>query len=54
MTDNSENLPESKPLDFIRQIIAEDLRTGKHQEIVTRFPPEPNGPPYRPRQIHLS
>jgi len=43
MTDNSENLPESKPLDFIRQIIAEDLRTGKHQEIVTRFPPEPNG-----------
>ncbi len=32
MTDNSENLPESKPLDFIRQIIAEDLRTGKHLE----------------------
>lgn len=43
MTDNSENSPESKPLDFIRQIVAEDLRTGKHQEIVTRFPPEPNG-----------
>lgn len=32
-----------KPLDFIRQIIAEDLRTGKHQGSVTRFPPEPNG-----------
>ena len=34
---------EGKPLDFIRQIIAEDLKTGKHQKIVTRFPPEPNG-----------
>jgi len=33
----------SKPLDFIRQIIAEDLTSGKHQTIVTRFPPEPNG-----------
>ena len=32
-----------KPLDFIRQIIAEDLATGKHSSIVTRFPPEPNG-----------
>jgi glutaminyl-tRNA synthetase len=32
-----------KPLDFIRQIIAEDLKTGKHQKIITRFPPEPNG-----------
>lgn len=34
---------ESKPLDFIRQIIADDLRTGKHAGTVTRFPPEPNG-----------
>ncbi len=33
----------SKPLDFIRQIIADDLSSGKHQTIVTRFPPEPNG-----------
>nr|WP_321466725.1 glutamine--tRNA ligase/YqeY domain fusion protein [uncultured Desulfobulbus sp.] len=32
-----------KPLDFIRQIISEDLSTGKHSSIVTRFPPEPNG-----------
>ncbi|MBL7114300.1 MAG: glutamine--tRNA ligase/YqeY domain fusion protein [Kiritimatiellae bacterium] len=30
-------------LDFIREIVADDLRTGKHAGIVTRFPPEPNG-----------
>lgn len=28
---------------FIRQIVEEDLRSGKHKTIVTRFPPEPNG-----------
>ena len=28
---------------FIRNIIDEDLANGKHQSIVTRFPPEPNG-----------
>jgi glutaminyl-tRNA synthetase len=31
------------PSDFIRDAVAEDLRTGKHKKIVTRFPPEPNG-----------
>ncbi|AWH44979.1 glutamine--tRNA ligase/YqeY domain fusion protein [Stenotrophomonas sp. ZAC14A_NAIMI4_1] len=29
--------------DFIRQIVREDLASGKHQAIKTRFPPEPNG-----------
>jgi len=31
------------PSDFIRAIVADDLATGKHTTIVTRFPPEPNG-----------
>ncbi|MDR2010821.1 MAG: glutamine--tRNA ligase/YqeY domain fusion protein [Bacteroidales bacterium] len=30
-------------LNFIEQIIENDLETGKHKEIYTRFPPEPNG-----------
>jgi glutaminyl-tRNA synthetase len=29
--------------DFIRDIVREDLASGKHDYIVTRFPPEPNG-----------
>ncbi len=33
----------AKPLDFIRQIVEEDRKTGKHPTPVTRFPPEPNG-----------
>jgi len=28
---------------FIREIVAHDLQTGKHRRVVTRFPPEPNG-----------
>ena len=31
------------PSDFIRDIVAEDVRSGKHARIHTRFPPEPNG-----------
>lgn len=34
---------ENRPQDFIRQIITEDLQSGKHAKSVTRFPPEPNG-----------
>jgi len=34
---------ESKPSNFIKDIINEDLKTGKHTKIHTRFPPEPNG-----------
>jgi len=29
--------------DFIRDIVEDDLKSGKHDTIVTRFPPEPNG-----------
>lgn len=39
---NNDNSP-TKPLDFIRQIITEDQKNGKHDKTVTRFPPEPNG-----------
>ena len=31
------------PSDFIRDIVAADLASGKVQRVVTRFPPEPNG-----------
>ncbi len=39
----AENAAPTQGLDFIRSIVADDLRTGKHDVIVTRFPPEPNG-----------
>ena len=36
--------PAAPPRDFIRQIIEDDVRTGKHgARVRTRFPPEPNG-----------
>ncbi|MEA1064431.1 glutamine--tRNA ligase [Erwinia sp. HR93] len=34
---------EARPTNFIRQIIDEDLKSGKHSAVHTRFPPEPNG-----------
>lgn len=44
MSDSTVRSTEDKPLNFIEQIIEEDLRTGKHSgRVLTRFPPEPNG-----------
>ncbi|MBC8208525.1 MAG: glutamine--tRNA ligase/YqeY domain fusion protein [Desulfobulbaceae bacterium] len=46
MTQPEQSAPaeaQNKPIDFIRQIIDEDLHSGKHSRPVTRFPPEPNG-----------
>jgi glutaminyl-tRNA synthetase len=34
---------EEKSLNFIEEIVEEDLKNGKYSSIVTRFPPEPNG-----------
>ncbi|OHB80144.1 MAG: glutamine--tRNA ligase [Planctomycetes bacterium RBG_16_55_9] len=45
-SDNTQNSDqtESRSLDFIRQIVVEDLKTNKWDgRVVTRFPPEPNG-----------
>jgi glutaminyl-tRNA synthetase len=35
--------PPAERADFIREIVAADVRAGRHSTIVTRFPPEPNG-----------
>lgn len=45
MSDENTKVPENKPsLNFLQQIIEEDLRNGKNDKRVhTRFPPEPNG-----------
>ncbi len=36
-------MSEEKSLNFLEEIIKEDLKTGKYERIITRFPPEPNG-----------
>src|SRR6266852_7124051 len=42
MTTPSENEP-ATPSDFIRDVVTADVKSRKHAEIHTRFPPEPNG-----------
>jgi glutaminyl-tRNA synthetase len=36
-------MSEEKTNNFLEEIIENDLKSGKYKEIVTRFPPEPNG-----------
>ncbi len=36
----------NKSKDFLRKIVEEDLKSGKFSEVITRFPPEPNGFPH--------
>jgi glutaminyl-tRNA synthetase len=44
MTEPPTTLEPSRPQDFIRDIVANDLKEGRHERRVhTRFPPEPNG-----------
>ena len=42
MAENIENT-EGRSLNFLEEIIENDLSSGKHKSILTRFPPEPNG-----------
>src|SRR5687767_15629398 len=37
------SVEESKPTDFIREAVAEDLKSGRFDYVRTRMPPEPNG-----------
>ncbi|NNK12689.1 MAG: glutamine--tRNA ligase/YqeY domain fusion protein, partial [Desulfofustis sp.] len=43
MSTSTETSGGDRPLDFIRQIVDQDQKSGKHSVPVTRFPPEPNG-----------
>src|SRR6188472_1927536 len=44
MSDSAPPLESARPLDFIREIVTEDRKAGRHGgRVHTRFPPEPNG-----------
>ncbi len=43
MIETKDNNTEKPSLNFIEEIIENDLRNGVHKSIITRFPPEPNG-----------
>ncbi len=43
MEELNKDVGETKSLNFLEEIIEEDLASGKHKSIITRFPPEPNG-----------
>jgi len=44
LSEEKEEVKETKEVDFIRKIINEDMKTGKYNgRVHTRFPPEPNG-----------
>ena len=36
-------MSEERSLNFIEEIIENDLQSGKYETLITRFPPEPNG-----------
>ena len=36
----------SESKDFLRVKVEEDLKSGRYKEVITRFPPEPNGFPH--------
>ena len=36
-------MAEEKSLNFLEELVENDLKNGKYQSIITRFPPEPNG-----------
>jgi glutaminyl-tRNA synthetase len=39
----NDKMNDEKSLNFIEEIVEEDLKAGKYEAVITRFPPEPNG-----------